>query len=227
MPDPVKETPEKGDDKDLLGNFKAEVDRKIDSVKNALAQSTNELKQQLQALVPKEPKTPPSNSSKKTLKDLWWEDEDAAAEQIIDAAEKRIDKKLAANQRQAEVMGGLFQDFPELKNMQDPLTVKALEVYNTLPAQDKETPASYRLAVLEAAHMMGVAPMSKRKKEGNDDDWTSPGGNSAPRRSRKGDDELDPASLAFASAVGLNVDDPKVIERLKKSAGRRNWQKYQ
>lgn len=224
---PEDKKPEEGQEKDTLGNFKSEVNRKIDSVKDALTQTTNELKQQLKALIPL-PEKKTASAPEKTIKELWWEDEEAAANRILAIADERLDKKLQDKDRQANVMGGLFNDFPELRNMQDPLTVKALEIYNNLPAHDKTTPSAYRLAVLEAAAEIGVSPMAKRTKNENDD-WTSDGGNTPPptRRGKKNSDELSPESLAFAAAVGMDTDDPKIMERLKKSAKRQNWTKYQ
>ena len=110
------------------------------------------------------------------------------------------------------------------------LVAAAVEIYNALSPEDKTSPTAYRLAVKEAASDLGVLPVRKRKQS-DDDSYlasssSSPEGKPSSRRSAK-EDEIDTKTIAFAKMVGLNTDDPKVVENLKQRSKRQNWSRYE
>jgi hypothetical protein len=98
--------------------------------------------------------------------------------------------------------------------------------------QERNMSSSYKTAVLAAAADQGVLPVNKRAKktESESEDFTvsSSSGSESRRRERekRGEEQIDEKTLAFAELMGRPIDDPKYVERLKTAAKRRNWSKY-
>lgn len=137
------------------------------------------------------------------------------------------------NQRQSQ-LAALVQSYPELQNGSSDLTQKAVEIYSKLSEAEKMSPNAYKFAVQDAASELGVLPMSKRtKNEQNSDsedftiDSTNYSSNQKKSSKNSKSQELDPMTLAFAKAIGKDINDPKYIESLKKAAGRKNWKKFE
>lgn len=134
------------------------------------------------------------------------------------------------NQRQQQ-LSTLVQQFPELQDGNADLTKKAVEYYNKLSNEEKMSPNAYKYAVNDAALDLGVLPMSKRPRNEQDDESFTGASSSNVRRpsqkNKQADEKIDPATLAFAQAIGKDVNDPKYIESLKKYTSRKNWSKSQ
>lgn len=215
---------------DPIKNLKSEFGRKQDNVLSELTA----LKQQLSELSQNIVK--PSVGIK--AKD---QNEDNFPDPIVDPKgykdyiKREISQEMGQsinnnNQRQA-ALSALVQQFPELQDGNADLTKKAVEYYNRLSNEEKMSPNAYKYAVNDAALDLGVVPMSKRQRNDNDDEsFTGSSSGNAKRPSQKNkqtEEKLDPATLAFAQAIGKDINDPKYIESLKKHASRKNWSKSQ
>lgn len=140
-------------------------------------------------------------------------------------AEALINSKLNAQNQTNAILGQLTNDYPELSNPNSELTKKAIEIYNGMSQSEKSSPTSYKVAVRDAAAEVGLLPKSKRKS--SNDDFSMSGGSSgrsSGESSRK--EELSESTLAFAEALGLNIKDKKVVERLKQRSERKDWGRY-
>lgn len=137
------------------------------------------------------------------------------------------------NQRQSQ-LASLVQSYPELQDSNSELTKKAVENYSRLSNEEKMSPRSYQFAVQDAAAELGVLPVSKRQNNKNndgDDSFTANSGayssNKPSQKQNRNSDKIDDATLAFAQAIGKDVNDPKYIESLKKHTNRKNWNRGQ
>lgn len=136
------------------------------------------------------------------------------------------------NQRNAQ-LSALVQSYPELQSSDSDLTKRAVEYYSRLSEYEKQSPNAYKYAVQDAASELGVLPVNKRPKSSNqeaDESFTANSGSynsNRPSAKKKTDDKIDDATLAFAQAIGKDINDPKYIESLKKYTGRKNWNKGQ
>jgi hypothetical protein len=216
---------------DPIKNVKAEFDRKMGNFEgklSSLEQTNAALLSQLKAMAPIPTKT---EKKEPKLKDIWYDDPEAAAKAIKEEAKAELRKEFqGANQqqqRQTATLNSLVTDFPELQDTSHEFTKRAVELYTALPEEEKGSPAAYKAAVREAALEMGVKPMSKRDDNYVDQFTGISGGSSTANRPRqnKRSAQLDPATLSFAEAVGLDITDTKVKDRLLKHA-QRDFRRY-
>jgi hypothetical protein len=209
-------------------NVKAEFDRKIQN----LEQTNKQILAALQALStpPKQTKKEEPKKEEKALKDLWYEDEEAAARLIEDRAYRRFEKKLDTIQetqtKTTTVMKDLYKSYPELSDSDHPLTTKAIEIFEKFTPEEKNNPIAYKLAVKEAAEELDFKPKSKRKPTDDDDSFTTSGGGQGQRQQSSKSKKLDAKTLDFAEKMGLDVKDEKVVERIK-SRVRSSWNRYE
>lgn len=205
---------------DQSQNLKAEMDRKFSNVQSELAKVT----QSLQALLsksPQGPQSPPENDEDSEIEKVWLTDERRAADLVAKKAEKRIEAKLAkqaAEQtKRQQISNQLVTDFPELTDPEHELSKHAGEIYSKFEDEQKLRPEALREAALQAAVDLGYRPKSKRTQSQGDSFSVSSRGAGPSRRQESGDEEVD---LSFAEKLGLNVNDPKVVESLKKRAAK-------
>lgn len=233
MAEAAKEVPvDQAPKEDPIKNLKAEFDRKLDSKIGNLEKSNQALMAQLQAIssvnqTPKEPAAP-----KKQIKDIWYDNPEEAAQVVVNEATSRMRHDLQverqAEQKKQTVIQSLYREYPELQDFDHPMTLKAVELFDKLPDEEKSHPMAYRLAVKEAAEELDIKPKAKRKKDDNEDFSLSTSGTD--REGRKGSrrsDRLDEKTIDFARLVGLDVDDDKVMESLKGRAKRTNWNRWE
>lgn len=202
---------------DRVKNLQSEFDRKLQNV-------TAEL-QRIAAAIPQ---PAPQQQSKKKLAELAYSDEDGFERELdsrVEAKAAAIVENMTAKQaRQNAVIQDLYKDFPEIGDMENPLTKRALEIHASLSAEEKGSPMAYKLAVKDAALELGVKPKSKRAAN-NDESFQLGGGGNPPPRKQK--EDIDTATTDFARALGVDVSDVKVKERLKNYSSRRNWNKFE
>jgi hypothetical protein len=224
----------KQDKSNEFDNLKSEMNRKVDNIANKLEENKQFNKQvldQINALAESKQKPPPAPKPEENWADLMIDDPARAVKMIGDEAvrkataemDKRDENRAAFQNRQASVLTKIAQDFPETGDANHPLTKRAVELHSELSPQEQADPVSYRTAVLEAASELGILKKSKRKQSDTDDFVLN--GDGGPRR-RKTEDEVSDNMLGFAQAMGLNPNDSKLKDRLKKHSGR-NWAKYQ
>ena len=209
-----------------LKNVKEEFTRKQANTDSQLAS----LKQQNEALMSKLNSFTPASfgaqaPAKEELSDLIYSNPERYTQLIEEratkAAEKNIEGRLNAQARGNSTIASLHAEFPELASNDHELTKKAVEIYSALPDDEKSSPLSYKVAVKEAALELGIKPKSKRTDE---EQLMSSGGGSGSRKERK--PKISQQTADFAAAVGLDINDPKVKERIEGRQGR-NWNKYE
>lgn len=208
-------TPPPADER--LKNLQAEFSRKLDNTNAQLAQ----LMAKLQAPAP--------TQQQPDKKVSVFDDEEGYAERIKRETAAEIKRELQAQQEaQARVQSTvqtILRDFPEANDESHPLTQRAREIYASLGDAEKANPAAMRTAVLEAAAEQGLKPKSKRSDSDNDGfSLGGSGGTSKPRP--KSGDQIDQATLEFAERLGMPINDPKYIERLKDASKRKDWKHY-
>lgn len=213
-------------------NLKAEMDRKIGNLESSLKKSTDALAAQLQALNQKynvQPATIPQHNAKKPFRERFYEDEDAAVAELTQDILKKVEDKNVSTARQNQILGQLYTAYPELADVNNDLTKRALEIYNALPKEDRTSPISYKVAVQDAAEELGVLPMTKRKNDESEDaDFVMGGGQRQTLNKKKGTGELPAEMLEFAAHLGLDVSDEKVVNSIKSNhRNSQDWQRYQ
>lgn len=208
---------------DPIKNLKSEFSRKQENVMSELAELKNLIMQS---------KAPVQQQQNQKAKPDPVIDPEGYEQYIMERATAQIDSKISSQNQRQQQLSTLVQQFPELQDGNSELTKKAVDYYNKLSPEEKMSPNAYKYAVQDAALDIGVVPMSKRKQFSEEDEsFTGSSSNNTKRPSQKNksqaDDKLDPATLAFAQAIGKDINDPKYLESLKKSASRKNWSKNQ
>jgi hypothetical protein len=206
---------------DEIKNLKAEMSRKMSNL-----EATNaKLMEQLQSLVRPAASEP---KAEKPIKDLIWDDPEAALAIVEERAEKRVmskvEKAQKEQQRQQATLSALVSEFPELGYADHDLTRTAVEKYNALSDDEKLSPVAYKAAVNEAALELGIKPKSRRKETDDDSYTVGSSGRSTPAPKKE---KLSQDTIAFAQAMGLNVNDEKLKERLRTNHGRKSYTRYE
>jgi hypothetical protein len=199
-----------------IENVKGEFSRKFGTLEaqvSELAKTNAALLEQIKTL--KGSATPPPAPKEKPLSDLIYDNPDEAVRIIEDRAEKRVLSKIEqrdqAQRKQTQAINELYSEFPEFADNDHALTKKALEIYGKMEDAEKADPKALKLAGYQAAVELDVKPRSKR----GDDDSFSFGSAPSGGRPRRDTSKLDPKVADFARLMGVNVDDPKVAERMK------------
>jgi hypothetical protein len=217
---------------DDVKNLKAEFDRKLtnlDATNKQLVASLQALAKQVAPPVKKEPE-----AKTKKLQDVWYDDPETSKKMIVEETlsilQSQQQKGQEAAQKTQKIMQALQKDFPELKDIDDPLSQKAIEIFEKYSEEEKQNPIAYKLAVKEAAEEIGVKPKSKRTSSDDDDAFslsqsTAKGGREHEPGKRRG--KLDPRTMEFAKLMGVDVENEKVVESLKtRQREVRDWMKY-
>lgn len=206
----------------------------------SLLETNQKLSEQLSKLKQPEPPRmaiPQPKETKASWKERFYQDEDAAVQEIqteaTQAAVQTFQNMQRLEAQRQQVIGQLVADYPELADPNADLRKKAQENFEKLPPEDQASPYAYKIAARDAAAELGVLPKHKRKEKEmpEDDDSFSVGGKGGevPRadRKRKGKEgELSDATLQFAELLGRPVNDEKYRERLKTAAKRDRWERY-
>lgn len=214
-------------------NLKAEMDRKIGNIEANLKKATDTLAQQLAAINQKfgvQQTVAAAAPVKKTFRDAFYEDEDAAIATVKKETRDEVFAALNAQNRQNQILGQLYTAYPELADVNNDLTKKALEIHQALSEDERLSPLSYKVAVADAADQLGVLPMSKRKTDSNEDeDFVMGQGRTITTPGKKpGKGELPPEMLEFATSLGLDVSDSKIVDSIKGNhRNSQDWQRYQ
>jgi hypothetical protein len=196
---------------DPIKNLKAEMNRKLEN--------TNAQLQALLAAINGQNKPAPAAEPSKKVS--VFDDEDAYAARIKAETSAEIKAELAKQQvaqnKQAQVINQLVYDFPELANNDHALTKRAVEIYNSLPDDEKSSPIAYKAAVKEAALDLDIKPKAKRKQSSKEDESFSLGGGNKGTTRPTPPTEVDKVRESLAEAFGIKLT-PEVKERLKTHA---------
>ena len=115
----------------------------------------------------------------------------------------------------------LNAEYPELSQSGSALSKKVLEAHSKLPKNLQDTASGYQLAVREAAAALALMPKAARAShEENFSLDAGKGGESSKSNKGATGDELDASTEAFASLVGLDVNNKEVRQRLIDNAKR-------
>lgn len=211
---------------DLVKNLKSEMERKFSNIEK----SNQALMAQLQSISTLNQK-PKDEVPKAKLKDVWYEDPDKAADAVVNEATSRMRQELnierQEQQKKQTVIQSLYKEYPELQDFDNPLTIKAVENFDKLPDDEKMHPMAYRLAVKEAAEDLDIKPKAKRKVKEDRDDFSLSGSDREGRQGTRRSSRLDEKTEEFGKLVGLDMDDEKVVERVKGYAQKRNFNRWE
>lgn len=215
-------------------NVQAEFYRKTEK----LAEQQNALNQKLEQIASmltqqQRPQQSSSNQSEEDLEALAYKDPKAYARVVREAAAAEagriVDARMNQQSQANSVLAQLGNEYPELADSTSDLTKRAVDIYKSLSPSEQATASAYKVAVRDAAAELGILPKAKRKSGG--DDFTMGSSSSSQGASRSGNqrksEDVDVRTLAFAEAVGLNIKDKGVVDRLKQRATRKNWGKYE
>jgi hypothetical protein len=202
---------------DAIKNVKAEFERKL---KNSNAELLN----QIQAMLKPSSPTPTPEPKKKVS---VFENEEEYARSIKEEVKQEVRSEMGAQEairsRQQAALNELYKDFPELGMPDSELSIKAIEVFNAYDATEKTHPLAFKDAVKTAALELGVRPKAKRAKGGDD---FSVGGSSSPKTTKAERSEIDQRTAWFAEAVGVDMNNKEVAERIKKNHGRKSYNNW-
>lgn len=121
----------------------------------------------------------------------------------------------------------LSRDYPEIQ-ADAAIQQEVVKQHNMLPKNLQDTAEGYELAVNRVARNKGLIPKNKRTQDSSSEDFSSPGrkSGSGSQSKAKGKSSIDPKTLAFAQALGRDIEDPKVLEGLEKASQRDNYLRY-
>ena len=113
-------------------------------------------------------------------------------------------------------MAEITAEYPEVNIRSHPMYKKAIEIFNALPEDERQSVLAYKHAAREAAIELGIKPMSKRTEEELEDYMNVGQGTRVnPRTKRK---VTDPKTLLFAEMVGLDITDEKILKGLQEGS---------
>lgn len=210
---------------DRFRNLQAEMNRKLENQNAqllAILESVQKSSQVVQAPV----------APQKAMKDLMFDDPEAYTQHIIaqaaSIADQKINEKVRVSSASQSVVNEISGKYAEFSNPNSEAAQEALAEYAKLPQYLQNTPEGTRLALMNVVANRGLSPTAKRQASKTDDFALGGGAPPAARRSQASPkSEIDPQTLAFAELIGIDVNDPKRLEGLKKSAGRKNWNRYE
>lgn len=223
-------------------NLKAEFNRKIENVYKAnqdLAAQNEQLNAKLDALL-NSVSTQQNKANESDMEDLKYTDPDKYIELKMQEVEGRVEKKITqANEvqvKKSQTLTKLASDYPEINDQNSDLYKRAIELAGNYDSKFVDSPEGIQLLVREAATELGILPKGKRAKEEEEGDTDmsefiggggSGSGSGGDRKPKTKGDDLDPKTIVAAKLMGLDTNDPKVIERLKARAKRTRWTKYE
>jgi len=231
--DPETKTNTQSDDE--ISNLKAEMNRKLgnhDETLSKIAEQnkllTDQLQQSMAAQQQAQVTRKKAAQDSVHIGDLLYEDANKAVEVIQQRAEERalgvLRTQQEAQAKQNAVMADIMQAFPEVSDVNHPLTKRAVEIYGKMEPSDRALPMSYRVAVMEAAAEQSIQPVSKREP-GAEEAFTMSGSSSGTQVNKKQAQKNQDAMLKFAEIMGIDVNDEKQVARLK-NRERENWKRY-
>jgi hypothetical protein len=221
--DPTKNPPAEGGTPapSELTNLKAEMNRKLDNTNAQLNAVLEQLKAARAPAAPQAPATAP-----KAFEDVVYDDPKAAKEllkkELMAEFNEASSRQSQQTQKLQATVQRIFSEYPEFNDESNEVTKRAREIYATYAPED-QGPMALEAAARSAASEYGLKPKSKRTQ--NDDSFQLSGSASGARPAKK-KDEIDDETLLIAQLMGRDLDDPKVKERLKQSASRKNWKNY-
>lgn len=220
--------------KQILGETNRKLsatDQKLDAINQAIENLTRQNENYYN-------QHQPQNQAQEEAPD-FWDDPQKAVQKMIDAKaevySEQQQQAIKQQQENAKYLKKLETLYPELKDTNSELYQKVEQNLATLPDHDKSNKFALREVVEDTALEMNIVPSSRRKERkeaheqkdtfmlGSDD---GSGGSRTPRND--GNAEISDKERQVAALLGLNVNDPKVMQQLanKKRETNSDWRKY-
>jgi hypothetical protein len=218
---------------DPVKQIKSEFSRKTDNIASQLQAQQAKIDQIMNAVIAQQQAMSRPHQEEREIDPI--DDPKAFARKIKEDAKREAMQEVQQysqsqaqqNAQQQQVLNSLVQDYPELNDRSSDLFMKAQEIQATMSESERYSPTAIRAAVREAAGEVGLLPMKKRTNKNNDDFTVSSESSSrSTTKSRSKETELAPETLAFAEAIGMNINDPKYLEKLKAAASRKSWGRF-
>lgn len=223
---------------ELLTNFKAEMNRKLENV-TSQSKNANDTLIALANSVQARQVEQQQTAYKKQMDTLAAEDpsrfQEETAKRAADAARQATEEAMVraqtvsaqAQAKQAQVIGEITSNYPEINLPNHPMQKKVLELYNALPEEERNSSVAYKLIAKEAAEELGIKPMSKRTED-EMDEFVGYGRGSRGQGAGRKRAGIDPKTLQFAELMGINVKDEKVRKELEdySQISGSDWLKY-
>jgi hypothetical protein len=219
------------------------IEKMLDEKLGKFSQSFDQLGKRLSAIehAAIQKQAPKQKEDNDDLDTMILSDPRKAVEKIKSQVREEVMTTVNSETSRKEMFANSFNqlqtEYPEISDTSSELHKRAKEIMAE-SSSNAYDPAALERAVLRAASEKGVLPVQHRKKPRESDDDSEGegylgGGSSgfsesrSNRRSGKSD-KIPSATLAFAQLVGMDVKDPKIIERLTKTYNERknNWSKY-
>lgn len=205
---------------------------------NKLTEFTKKVDSKLEGLKsqPAMPQSAPASEDVDDVETLLYTDPKKAVEKITKSVEAKLENRLSSEQRIQQQFGDTYnklaQDYPEITKQDSKFHQRARELVAELSDGRAYDSAALERAVYRAANELGVMPLKHRKAaESSEDDDSYVGGGSnmssgSKRKSKEGG--LDPRTIAFAQALGQNINDPEYIKRLEEinKSRKGNWKAF-
>ena len=213
---------------DPIKNIKAEYDRKLDAVNAQIAEQNKFMMDQFNQIMNAVKKPAAPAQTDKELEKLAYDDPakyaDVVAKRATDAATEAAARITQANNERQAVLAQLTAEYPELADATSSMYQKVVQQSKSLGSN--YSTSEIRSLIREVAADEGLLPKAKRPAATGGD--FSLGGTRSGSQSRQSAQakELDERTLQFAELMGMNVKDPKTVERLKQSANRKTWNRY-
>jgi len=142
--------------------------------------------------------------------------------EMLEEVEERVERKIQAEAAKNLKIAELSKEYPEL-NSDAKMIQAVVKELEAVPAAIRNSPEGYEMAILKTVHKQGLTPKSKRRDNSIDEDISL--GNSGRRQPPPKRVKVSEETLAAAELMGLDVSDPKVVERLENHANR-NFDRY-
>lgn len=228
---------------DPIKNLKGEFNRKFENTNQQLMAIAEQLNYLNTSMRSQQVAATAAPQQVQKVPDPLTEPDQYAA-YVEQKVEQRVSKKVETQQKKNAELASLASSYPELQKADSELTRAALQAFATLSDDEKLSPMAYRLAVQSAAAELGILPAHKRAQLNqqansqaapNNDEGDAPfmtnssnnnQANSGNRKPGGKKQDVDQKTIEFAKLLGRDVNDPKVIEGLKKASARKNWSKY-
>lgn len=219
-----------------INNIKSEFQRKytnLEAQNKSLETKLDELSkisQELASRLGQAQSKQPGNTEKQSsndMEDLMYSNPEEFVNRIHANVEQKLMSKVDQAQRAQEekqsTLAQLIREYPELGDNDSELVKEAKQIINQLPKEQQESSLGYKTAVYEAATRLGIMAAKHRKKPKNEEDENFTLNDPAPSRGKISNDRV----MEIAELFGLNVEDPKVKERLNNRTKRKDWNRYQ
>ncbi len=219
----------KGDD-DRVANIQAEFDRKLANIREDIQNSNSQLLQQVAGLIKEPQAAATAPVAEVGVPDPIDDPAGHAAfidKRIADGVNQGLQQFTSSQQvkeQQVQTMARMVEAYPELIKKHSALTTKATAIFSTLDESTRGSALGYEIAVTRAAQELGVPPSSLRGENGEFVLSGSGGGGG----NKKADDALPKNYEELSRMMGINIDDPKVRERMIKRSkySAQDWLRY-